>query len=287
MNHQPDRPDLESEETIDLQDLFLTVAENLRLLVLGPLLVGLLVYGGAYLLPQSYESLAVLQVEPPIASYMTTANVLDSASKKLDDLTDLKGQDEEETRARLRKKITAQVGRNDKLVTLSVTANSPAAAQRIANAILESTFAEARPKANELKKLQEEETFLKQQIDELRISSETLQKAILQASPSQDLSKLIESRSTLADSMFQIQISLHLVQTKMEGLTSSVVLQTPTLPIKPVAPRKTMLAALSTLGSAFLLLIYVFLKQSWQNTRSTARNQERLLALRKKYGLTR
>jgi len=287
MNQHPLTPTNELEETVDLQDMLLTLAENLRVLIIGPLLIGALTYGATYLWPQTYESLAIVQAEAPIASYMTTAKVLDAVLKSLGYVDQLSEEDLEDERTRLKRNITTQIGRNDKLILLSVKANSPTAAQQMATVILESTFVETRPKSSDLKKLQEEEAFLKQQIDELKISSETLQKAILQASPTQDLSRLIESRSTLSDSMIQIQISLHLVQTKMEGLTSSVVLQSPTLPIKPIAPRKAMLAALSTLGSAILLLMYVFLKQSWQHTKTNARNQERLLALRKKYGLTR
>ena len=70
-----------------LLDLLLVVAENLKLLVLGPLLVGLLALGVGFALPQSFVSQAILLISPPnspnspnaaqAASMMTPPLVLD------------------------------------------------------------------------------------------------------------------------------------------------------------------------------------------------------------------
>ena len=57
----------EREDEISLLDLLLVVAENIKLLILGPLLVGLLALGGSYLLPQKFVSNAILAL-PTVAS---------------------------------------------------------------------------------------------------------------------------------------------------------------------------------------------------------------------------
>ncbi|MDP4609078.1 MAG: hypothetical protein NWS83_08105, partial [Burkholderiaceae bacterium] len=44
------------EDEISLLDLALTVAENLRLLVLGPIAVGVLALGVATVMPKTFES---------------------------------------------------------------------------------------------------------------------------------------------------------------------------------------------------------------------------------------
>ena len=48
------------EDEVSLLDLLLVVAQNLRLLILGPILVGSLALGVGYVLPQSFTSAAIL-----------------------------------------------------------------------------------------------------------------------------------------------------------------------------------------------------------------------------------
>ena len=53
--------DLDNDE-ISLLDLALTVAENLRLLIIRPIAAGLIALGVASLLPKAFESVAILNV---------------------------------------------------------------------------------------------------------------------------------------------------------------------------------------------------------------------------------
>jgi uncharacterized protein involved in exopolysaccharide biosynthesis len=65
------------EGEIGLLDILVTLAENLKLLIIAPLIVGLCALGIGFVLPQTFESVAVLQAEQSTASLMTTAAVLD------------------------------------------------------------------------------------------------------------------------------------------------------------------------------------------------------------------
>ena len=119
------------QDEVGLLDILLTLAENAKLLIVGPLFVGLGALGIGYMLPQTFESIAVLQAEQATASLMTTAAVLDPVVTKLGLAKDASV---EEARSGLRQSVKASVGRNDKLLTLTVSGSTPQQAQAKANA---------------------------------------------------------------------------------------------------------------------------------------------------------
>ena len=67
--------DVEEENETSLLDLLVVVAENLKLLILGPFAVGLLALGIAFTLPQSYVSQAI-HFTPPIGRRKTGGNLI-------------------------------------------------------------------------------------------------------------------------------------------------------------------------------------------------------------------
>lgn len=131
------------QEEIDLLDILVTLAENIKLLILGPLFVGICALGIAYIVPQTFESIAVLKAEQATASLMTTASVLDPVAA---DLGLTKVDSAEEARKLLREQIKVSVGRNDKLLTLTASAPAPQQAQAIANAVLHKPMCKADPR---------------------------------------------------------------------------------------------------------------------------------------------
>lgn len=275
------------EDTIDLFDVLLTLAENIWLLVLGPLLVGALVYGLTFLMPQKFQSTAILRAEADVASYMTTATVLDATLTNLGFLKELSEEEAEEARIDLSERITTQVGRNDKLVTLAVTANSPEAAQSMANEILTHTFAGLRPKGAELKRLETQKAALEQQISELQITSKAAQKLLGESSPAGNMGLLAESISSLSAAGIRMQESLLTLEKRMQGLTAEDLLQSPTLPKKPATPKKGLTAILTVVGTGFFLLVFVLLRQFWTTSSTLEPHRHRLDALKRKYGLGR
>ena len=77
--------DLDDDE-ISLLDLALTVAENLRLLIIGPIAAGLIALGVSSFLPKTFESVAILNVidQPEkVASLAASAAVLDPVVEQL------------------------------------------------------------------------------------------------------------------------------------------------------------------------------------------------------------
>lgn len=127
-----------------LLDLLVVLAENLKPLIVGPLLAGACALGLSFVLPQTYDSVAILQADASIASLMTSAAVLDPVIESL-------GLGKDETpgaaRDRLREQVKASVGRTDKLLTLTVSAATAEQARAIATAVLEQTYRVSKPRA--------------------------------------------------------------------------------------------------------------------------------------------
>lgn len=277
----------ESEDNFDLLDLALTIAENIWLLVLGPLLAGGLVYGLTFLLPHRFESNAILEAEASMAAHMTTASVLDTSLRKLGYLSDLTEDEADDVREKLIENIRVHNGRNDKLVTLTIAGSSPEAAQKMANEILVNAFAASKPRGDELRQLETEKNLLERQVKELTTTSQTVQSLLSEASPTGNQGSLAESIPAISSSLTKMQEGLHSVEKKLSGLTADDLIQAPTLPKRSVAPKKGVIAILATIGTGFALLMFVFLRQSWRNPTTLALHQGRLVALKRKYGFNR
>jgi LPS O-antigen subunit length determinant protein (WzzB/FepE family) len=297
---------MESNDTIDLQDLLLTVAESARLLVIGPLLVGILAYGVAHMLPQTFESTAVLKIDAPVvgkdsdpvaagmspaamASLMTNNVVLNRSLKALGQLEGADEREAEDRLTALRGNVKAQVGRNDSLLSMTVAARSAEAAQKTAQTILNAAFEESRPRGVEQDKLQAELALGKQMLIDLESSGETLKSSMAQAigSPNADIGRLAEAMAQLAGDRLKLLSSLHQLERRAAGVAEGDLLQPPTLPQRAVAPRKGLVAILATLGGGMALLLFVFVRQAWRSGNSTEQQRNRWLALRKTYGLKR
>jgi len=153
-DHQP--PD----DEIDLLDLLVTVADNIKLLVLGPLVVGLAALGVGYMLPQTFQSTSLLIAEKEgspinanvVATLATSAAVLDSVAQQLGLLE--QGLNKEQARQRLQGQVKASVGRADRLLSITTTATQPQQAQQLNQLVTAQVFEQTRPRGAGLARLQ-------------------------------------------------------------------------------------------------------------------------------------
>ncbi len=263
-------------EEIGLLDILMLLSENIKLLILGPLAAGLLALGLSFLWPRTFESVAVLQAEPAIASLMTSAAVLDPISQNLGLRHDATA---EQAREALRQHIKTSIGRSDKLLTLSVSGSTPVQAQAIARAVLEGAYAQSRPKGSYKARLE-------RQLAEAEARLLTAQSAAAQLAQS-----LVASKGTPAAQRFQRLDALDLLtggsaglldasaaaqkqivelEELLEGVTEARLMQTPTLPEKAVSPKKGQVAVMSALGMAVLLVILVFIRGGMRRVQDTA-----------------
>ena len=296
---------VETGDPIDLMDMALTVAENIWLLVLAPIVVGAIAYGLASFLPEKFESTAMLEPPPAmpiqignatvisntvvlintLATKINTAAYLERAIKTITQTGDANISRVEMQHRKPGDIVRTTVGTNDNVLTLTVTWHSPVEAQRLASALVALALEESRPKSSELQRLTAERTDLKQKIVELTITGERVKASMEGDSANSQLDKLAETYFLISKNLVEMQRRVREIDIQFEGLTEASVLQQPTLPTQPVAPRKLTVSLVSAIGMAFLLLICIFVKQSWRVSGSSLHNMNRLLAIQRKYGL--
>ena len=266
-----------------LLDLVLVLAENLKLLIVGPVLVGLMALGIASVLPKKFQSVAVLQADQPTAALMTTAVVLDPVIAVLGLA---KNETVEEARTDLRERVRATVGRTDKLLTLIVTAPTPLQAQAVGIALLQKTFEESRPKGSVLVRLRTQLSEAQERLTNAQSASagllKRLQNSGTAAGPGVDLAK---GYADLLSAIGAAQTQVSALETLLEGVTSAQLLQPPTLPERAIFPRKGLIASGTALGTVLALLMFIFMRHAFGNYKVSATTSEKLLRIRRSVGL--
>lgn len=279
--------ELDAEENeISLLDLLLVIAENLKLLILGPVVVGLLALSIGYALPQSYTSQAILSLSTPTpaqaAAMMVSPLVLDAVIRSRNLST---GQPTEAARTKLANQIKAVVGK-DGLLRLDVTANAPSEAQTLANAVIDTWIKSTVPGVQERADLEKRLAYAKialASVDRLldRLITEgaaSLNKPLTRGEAGTSIVAMGELQARYFAEVLNIPRSL-------QGLPrDAVVKQPPTLPTEPVAPKKSLIAVLAALGSGFTLLLCVFMRQAWKNAAQDPEAAEKQAKLRAAVG---
>ena len=281
------------ENRISLLDLLLVVAEHLKLLILGPIVVGLLALAIGYALPQSFTSQAILalpmpmqtQTPPPTpaqaAAMMVSPLVLDPVIQSLNLFA---GHTIESARAKLASQIKATVGK-DGLLRLAATASTPLEAQKIANAVIDNWLKSTVPG-------EKDRADLEVRLIHAKVSLESVRR-LLERLTGED-SAILNKPLTLGGANISIvavgelqaryQADVLSIPRSLQGLARDVVVQPPTLPTEPVAPKKSLIAVLAALGSGFALLLWVFMRQAWKNAAQDPEAAEKQAKLRAAMG---
>lgn len=260
-------PPEQSEEDIDLLDLLVVIANNLKLLIFAPILVGVLALAVGYALPKTFESVSILDGEKAgvaaspslLVSLATSADLLDTVAIEL-------GIEPDATKATRLKTISALVtatpGRQDKLITLRTRGETPEQAQRLNVSIWKHLLPLTAPRGNEMARLQgilkAEQSRLEESKTLEQVTAQMLQNGRGNENSARLYGELLTSNSTRMRTIATLQA-------QMEGLTFDNLLQTPTLPEQAVKPKKSLIAIGAGLATGFLLLLFVFARQALQS----------------------
>ena len=256
--------DVEEENETSLLDLLVVVAENLKLLILGPFAAGLLALGIAFTLPQSYVSQAILALPTPTqaAAMMVSPIVLD---RVVESLKLSKEQPIQVARTTLANKIKATVGK-DGLLRLDVSDPSAIQAQAIASAVIDSWFISTVPSEDDRADLEKRLSYAKLAFDS---TTRFLQHFTPKDSPSLNNPLLLDQgvANIVAVGELQARYLSEVLSTSrsLKGLSRDIVTLPPTLPTEHVSPKKGLFATLSALAAGFALLLWVFMRQAWRN----------------------
>ena len=283
------------EAEVSLLDLLVVVAENIKLLVIGPLLAGLVALGVAFVLPQSYVSQAILLVPSPSSpSSPSSLNAVQSAAVMVSPLVldplvvqdpKLKDKPIEEARRELAKQIKAAVDKKNDLLRLDVTADQPAAAQALANAVIDTWLKTTLPTGQDREDLEKRLSYASKALDSVTALVEKLSvdgalslgKPLTRGEAGTSLVGLGELQTRYLSDVLAIPRAL-------QGLSRDVVKQTPTLPTEPVSNKKALIAIMTTLATGFALLLFVFIRQAWRNAAQDPQAAPKLARLRAALG---
>lgn len=273
----------ESEINGSFLDVLLTLAENARLLVFGALGVGLCALVICFMLPQTYQSVSVLQADQSTASVMLTAAVLDPVIASLglgkDDTSD-------EARRKLRDQIKTSIGRVDKLLTLTVSARSPQQAQAIATTVIQRSFQESRPKGNVRLRLDAQLAEARTRLKNAQAMGQILYQQLDGAGTGSNArAEVARGYAELLSATGAAQNQIALLEAQLEGLSDAQLIQLPTLPERPTSPKKGLIAIGATLVAGLALIVFIFIRQSLRNALAGDENSVKLLRIRKSMGL--
>jgi uncharacterized protein involved in exopolysaccharide biosynthesis len=252
------------EEAVSLMDLLMVVAENIKLLLIGPVLAGLVALGVGFAMDKSYTSEAILSFTAPTpaqaVTMMTSPLVLDPVIRSLNMN---QGSNPEAARKALAGQIKATVGK-DGLVRLNATAKSPQEAQNLSNAVIDAWLKTTLPMPQDRADLEKRLSYAQASLASVRgllarLTAEgtaNLAKPLTRGEAGTSLVAVGELQARYLADVLSIPRTL-------QGLTRDVVVQPPTLPIDAVAPKKSLIAILAALGTGFALLLWVFARKAW------------------------
>jgi uncharacterized protein involved in exopolysaccharide biosynthesis len=124
-----------NKKEISLFDVIITILESWRLLVFGPIVVGILTFGVGLIWPKTFESTAILRVTDEEVAILHATPVLDKLIENFGLLKDNNGI-WEDARQNLKESLTYRVDKRTKLTTISAKGSTPEMAQMLAaNAI--------------------------------------------------------------------------------------------------------------------------------------------------------
>jgi uncharacterized protein involved in exopolysaccharide biosynthesis len=288
MDEHP-RPD----DEIDLLDLLVTVAENIKLLILGPLLAGVLAFGVVSVLPATYESGFKLQgqkkvgpTDKPIELFtpaqvnqlVTSPAVLADAAKAL------QSNGQGDWAALLQSgAFSSQVLRNTTYVQVTVKTHDPQAAQAVAQALLKASLINSHVTGEAKAKIEAELQKDQISLDQARTMETRLSQNLNGKDGMPDL-KLLQTYQSWIGTVGSIVGRIEANQNRLLGLEDADVLAQPSLASWPTSPKLKPVLAISVLATGFVLLLFVFIRQAVRNASNNPESAAKLARIRQALG---
>ncbi len=280
MHETQNSPNLQdsNDDEISLLDLLATVTENLRLLLIGPLLAGLVALGVTFVVPPTYESSSILRLEESAAALIDSDDLLTPLLQqapwiKKDALLSVRLQ-------KLRADIKSSYNKKNKTLTISVSGPSPQESQQLHNAVINELRKQMRPKGLSLEQIERRRATAQSTLDELSQVISRLAQNITRMSGDSEASSQVYS--LLLTQRLNSQQTLQDIELSLKPFGDEAFVQTPSLPDKPTKPKKRLIAVVTTLATGFGLLVFVFLRQALRNAkRHNPQDAERLAVIKK------
>jgi capsular polysaccharide biosynthesis protein len=280
------------DDEISLLDLLQTVAENLRLLVMGPIVVGLVALAGASFWPKTYESTALVRgvergvdrgvervvergADQSTVTLMLSAAVLDPIAASFGYNVQLP---QDAARDKLKSQIKASFNTKDKLLTLTTQADTPQAAQALAKAVLQQTYAQSQPRDSAKLRLQKQLAQAHAREKEATQAAQLLARK-MDGGGTAGASEVAQGYAQMIAIVKESQTAQLDIERDLQGLDDSALVQEATLPTKHSAPKRGLVTLIAALAAGFVLLLFVFIRQALRNAGQDAESAQKLGAI--------
>lgn len=273
-----------ADDEISLLDLLLVVAENIKLLVLGPLLIALAALGLSFALPTTYESEAWLrQGEASVPSF-TSEDVLRPLLDQAPWIS-TQARSPEQALNTLRQAVTVSFNNRSELVTLKVRAPSAAQAQQLNAALIEAFRQHRLPRGADLESIQKQIPLVTASLEEINTALERIANNIDKTTAGPNADNAVRAYTTLLQQRIGLEQSLLALNRQLGGFGAEAFAQHPSLPEHPISPKKALMAVLAALAAGFALLLFVFVRQALRNAGQDPASAAKMAAIRRSLGL--
>ena len=255
---------------ISLLDILVILAESWRLLVFGPLVVGVAAGVLSFLQPNTYESLAIARLTEEEAALFHVAPVLDPLADKFGYLDRADGF-REDARNAVKNDLTFMVDKKTKLVTVVAKGRTPEVAQALGRAAFEALFVELVPKGQEKEAIQQE----------IAINNQIIADGILYVDRTANKQNTANTANTAKSQIANLKLNNLELSLKLQAKGDEVFAQEPSLPHRKISPKRSILVLLAALASGFALLIFVFVREAWQNVSANIKTAEKVAKIKR------
>lgn len=286
---------LQDEDEISLLDLLLVVSENIKLLVIGPILAGLVALGAGYLMTPVYTAkttmlpptssgggtaAAILDQLGPLAgavgvgggagastaimAYLESDVLRDKVIQKFDLKKYYEAEFQVQVREALKNATKVSSDRKSNLISIEVTDQSPKLAADIANFYVEAA----------------KELMGKTAAENARVQRELLERQIEDALKKPYQSPLI--RDAMIQGLIRQAELARLDESRREGpvITQIDVAQPPEL---KSGPKKAMMAVVTALATGFALLLLVFIRSAMANASQDPESLQKISRIKRAF----
>jgi uncharacterized protein involved in exopolysaccharide biosynthesis len=247
------------------------VSDNLKLLVLGTIVAGLIAFGLAGVWPKSYTSVAYLTIDENEAktadARMRSTLVLDKVLAEFkvpEDTLEARRRHLEENR-----RIIVATGTSPKtpgLFRLEYSDRDPAAAQKINSSFIEAWLASTQPPPERRATLEAEIQRSDLQVQSIsQLIDRLVKDAPSLIAPSSLQGELATPIASLIAKRDEGLANLTKLRDLLKGVSRDVIFAPPDLPEEPSWPKVGIITLLATFASALLLLVFVVLRRFLRN----------------------
>lgn len=268
--------DAYTDDDISLLDLLVTITEHLRLLVIGPLVVGLAALGIAFTLTATFESRSVLRLGESTTALLASDDLL-APLLPLAPWIDTNAPRVAQLQA-LRDHVKPTFNKKDGTLTLTVSGPTAAQAHKLHLATIDELRKQLLPKGRSLEQTEQRRQTAQATLDELNTVIPALSQNVVR--PSADSEASSRAYSLLLQQRLSAQQTLQDIDNSLKPFGEEVFAQLPSLPDKPVKPKKGLIAIVATLAAGFVLLVFVFVRQAMRNAAHNPQDAQRLQAIR-------